>query len=287
MPKGGGKVGRQEGYKMTNIEVLCPVGHGKMKAKRCKKNITFKDVNIDYIEENFICPSCNLEIADKKQIANTQKAISNAYRLEVGLLSGDQIKQLRKKYKLTQKSLANKMTVGIASIKRWEGGVIQSKSMDKALRNVFWNHDREFNFTGNRELFIPRINLVLIKFEERLGIKLLLKRDKLLYAAKYLWYADMIAHRDIGKSMTGATYAALPYGPQLNNYRDLIDIIKQSDISEAEPLSVEENKIIKVISSIFPEKQLVYNAAHRERIWKSKSMGQIIPYSESSELTEL
>ena len=195
--------------------------------------------------------------------------------------------ELRKKYKLTQKSLANQMTVGIASIKRWEGGIIQSKPMDKVLRNVFWNKERDFNFTGNRELFIPRIKLVLMQFEEKLGIKLLLKGDRFLYAAKYLWYADMTAHRDIGKSMTGATYAALPYGPQLNNYRDLIGTIGQSDISEAEPLSVEENKIIKVMSTIFPKKQRIYDAAHREQIWKSKSIGQIIPYSDSSDLTEL
>ncbi|MCP4351697.1 MAG: hypothetical protein GY795_40035 [Desulfobacterales bacterium] len=30
--------------------------------------------------------------------------------------------------------IAEKMAVGIASIKRWEGGLIQTRSMDKALR---------------------------------------------------------------------------------------------------------------------------------------------------------
>ena len=272
---------------MANNEILCPVGHGKMKKQTCKKDITFKNIGISYIEENFICSTCKIEVSNKKQIANCQKAIADTYRLKVGLLSGEEIVKLRNKYKLTQKTLANKMTVGIASIKRWEGGVIQSKSMDKALRNVFWNHERDFNFTGNRELFIPRIKLVLKHFESILDVKLLLKGDNLLHAAKYLWYADMVAHRDIGKSMTGATYAALPYGPQLNNYRDLIDTIKQSDSSEAEPLSVEENKIIKVISTIFPKKRMAYDAAHREHVWKSKSIGQIIPYSDSSDLTEI
>ena len=279
--------GIMEGNQMEEKNILCPIGHGKMTPTASRKEITFRDVNVNYIEENYICPSCKLEIATQEQIANTQKAISDAYRSEVGLLSGEEIKQFRKKYKLTQKSLANKMTVGIASIKRWEGGVVQSKSMDKALRNVFWNHDRDYNFTGNRELFIPRIKLVLKEFEKKLAVKLLVKGDNLLHAAKYLWYADMVAHRDIGKSMTGATYAALPYGPQLNNYRDLIDTIKKSDTSEAEPLSVEENKIIKVISTIFPQKNLVFNAAHREQIWKNKSIGQIIPYSESCDLAEL
>lgn len=34
----------------------------------------------------------------------------------------------------------------------------------------------------------------------------------MLYAAKYLWYADMVAFRDLGRSITGASYAALPMG---------------------------------------------------------------------------
>ena len=272
---------------MANTENLCPLGHGVMALETNNKVIIFKDIEINYTEENYVCASCKLEVANKKQVANTQKEISDAYRTKVGLLSGKEIKQLRARYHLTQKSLANKMTIGIASVKRWEGGVIQSKSMDKALRNVFWNHNRDFNFTGNRELFIPRIKLVLQQFKTKLGVKLLLKGDKLLFAAKYLWYADMVAHRDLGKSMTGATYAALPYGPQLNNYHELIDTIKQSDISEAEPLSIEENKIIKIISTIFPQEKMIYNAAHRERIWKNKSIGQIIPYSESNDLAEL
>jgi len=272
---------------MANHKTQCPAGHGNMDLRKSKKDINFRDINISYLEENYICSSCKLEIATKEQIANTQKTISDNYRSEIGLLSGEEIKQYRKKYKFTQKSLANKMTVGIASIKRWEGGVIQSKSMDKALRSVFWNKERDYNFTGNRDLFIPRIKLVLKQFEAKLGKRLLLKGDKLLYAAKYLWYADMIAHRDIGKSMTGATYAALPYGPQLNNYQDLIDTIKKSDASESEPLSVDENKIIKIISKNFPQERMAYDAAHREQIWKNKSIGEIIPYSDSSDLTEL
>ena len=59
--------------------------------------------------------------------------MSDAYRSKVGLLSGSEIKQFRKKFNLTQESLAKKMTVGVASIKRWEGGIIQSKSMDNAF----------------------------------------------------------------------------------------------------------------------------------------------------------
>ena len=58
---------------------------------------------------------------------------------------------------------------------------------------------------------------------------LLRPTDRLLYAAKYLWYANMVAFRETGQGiMTGATYAALPYGPQLNNYADLVDLIREA-----------------------------------------------------------
>ena len=73
---------------------------------------------------------------------------------------------------------------------------------------------------------------MLKEFESVLGKHILRKNDKMLFAAKYLWYADMVAHRETGESLTGSTYAALPYGPQLNNYKDLIQDIIEADESE-------------------------------------------------------
>jgi len=106
----------------------------------------------------------------------------------------------------------------------------------------------------------------------------------MLFAAKYLWYADMVAFRDLGESMTGSTYAVLPYGPQLNNYRDLIDEIKNADGLMVKPLTQEEKRVIKKIAMTFPEEQMVYDAAHREIIWRRRGAWAIIPYSDSAEL---
>ena len=84
--------------------------------------------------------------------------------------------------------------------------------------------------------------------------------------------------------MTGSTYAALPYGPQLNNYRDLIDDIIKADESKAEPLTPEERRIITRIAMTFSRERMVYDAAHKEKIWKKQPNGAIIPYTDSSEL---
>ena len=272
---------------MNKVLMNCPNGHGKMVIRNTRKKMTFRGINIIVPSEHYVCTVCDLEASTVDQTAAVQKAISDAYRKAVNLLTGKEIVEKRKNLTLTQEALAKKMNVGIASIKRWEGGTIQSKSMDQALRIALEGKSVGDSYTGNRMFSIPRIKLVLNQFESLLGRRILKKDDKMLFAAKYLWYADMIAHRETGESMTGSTCAALPYGPQLNNYKDLIDDIMKANESRVEPLSTEEKRIINRIAIKFPRDKMVYDAAHKETIWKKQPRGAIIPYTDSAKLTEI
>jgi len=258
-----------------------------MVAKKVKEKITFRGSTLMVPVEQYVCPECGIKAGTVKQTAEVQKAMADAYRKTVGLLTGNEIVEGRKKLNLTQDALAKRMNVGIASIKRWEGIAIQSKSMDTALRTALKGQTVGDFCTGNRTFSIPRIKLVLKEFETVLAKKILKKDDKMLFAAKYLWYADMAAHRELGQSMTGSTYAALPYGPQLNNYRDLVDDIMKAEEASTEPLSAEEKKIITRIAMKFPREKTIYAAAHREKIWEQQPKGAIIPYTDSGELTEI
>lgn len=269
---------------MKEVRMKCPDGHGEMRMKKVKKKVTFRGVNFVVPVEEYVCTVCGAEAGTPQQTAAIQKTISGAYRRAVSMLTGDEIVEKRKKLKLTQEALAKRMNVGIASIKRWEGGTIQSKSMDHALRIALGDKAVGDSCTGNRAFSIPRIKLVLKEFESILGRHILKKNDRMLFAAKYLWYADMVAHRETGESMTGSTYAALPYGPQLNNYKDLIDDIIGADEAKPEPLSAEEKRIISRIAIKFSQERMVYDAAHKEKIWKIQPNGAIIPYTDSSEL---
>jgi len=272
---------------MKEVIMDCPSGHGKMVLRKAKKLMTFRGVKIIVPIEQYRCTVCGVEAGTVNQTARIQKTIADAYRRAVNLLTGEEIVEKRKKLNLTQEALAKRMNVGIASIKRWEGGTIQSKSMDHALRIALGGQSVGDSCTGNRAFSIPRIKLVLKEFESILGKHILKKNDKMLFAAKYLWYADMVAHRETGESMTGATYAALPYGPQLNNYKDLIEDIMKAGESKAEALSPEEKRIITRIALKFPEERMAYDAAHKEKIWKKQPNGAIIPYTDSVELTGL
>ena len=263
----------------------CPNGHENVAKKKMSKRLTFRGEEIVIPIEAFVCPTCSVEFGNVDQMAEAQKAIAEAYRKKAGLLTGREIVARRNRLGLTQEDLAKRMNVGIASIKRWETGAIQSKSMDRALRLAFEGQMTGDSCTGNRTISLARIKIVLKAFESLLGRTLLKRGDRLLYPAKYLWYADMLNFRETGQGLTGATYAALPQGPQLNNYRELIGEIMKANEKEADPLSKEETRVIAKVASRFPTNQSVYKGVHQEVIWKEKPHGAIIPYSDSDRLT--
>ena len=264
----------------------CPKGHGPMAHKKIRKQKTFKGVDIEYSADAFVCSECGLEAGTVQSAGNIQRSIADAYRKKIGLLTGQEIRSLREVKELTQQQLADAMNVGIASIKRWETGMIQTKSMDHALRIQLQYTIRADSYTGNREISLPRIKLVSETFERTFRKRLLKSGDKLLFLAKYLWYADMLAFRQLGRGLTGASYAAMTYGPQLNNYRDLVKSIQESDVKDAEVLSREELRVIHQVADKFSDERQVYYAAHREKIWLESKMGALIPYSCANELSE-
>ncbi|MEF8943607.1 MAG: type II TA system antitoxin MqsA family protein [Desulfohalobiaceae bacterium] len=268
-------------------EMKCPACSNPMELKTLRKQTTIKGVTVEYVTEVFVCTECGLEAGTVQNAGEAQKAIADAYREKMGLLTGSEIKSLRKAKGMSQHQLARAMDVGIASIKRWETGMIQTRAMDAALRRQLQEDDCPDGYTGNREIDLARIKLVARTFEDILGKQLLKEDDRFLFLAKYLWYADMLAYRNLGRSLTGASYAAIPCGPQLNNYKDLLQPIKESDPQQAQELSDEELRIIHRVAEQFPDEEQIYQAAHRERIWQESRMGALIPYSSAQDLQKI
>jgi len=272
---------------MKQETMPCPKGHRTMVARSSNKTMAYRGIEVGYRAKYYRCTQCGIEAATVEQTSVMQKAIADAYRAKTSLLTGGEIVEGRKKLKLTQQALADRMQIGVASLKRWEGSIIQSRSMDRMLREALAGRICGDPYTGNRPFSIPRVRLVLKHFEAILGRKIMKKNDKMLFAAKYLWYADMTAFRKTGEGITGATYAALPFGPQMNNYRELIDDIRRAGDTDAEPLSEEEKGIIVGIAQRFPQDQMVYDASHREVVWKEKAVGSLIPYSDAARFKEI
>ncbi len=265
----------------------CPIDNAKMHIKSIKKETSVKSESITYQYNTYVCDECGIEVGTIEQTAKIQKIIADAYRRKVGLLTGEEIKSQRKKLGLSQKGLADKAGIGIASIKRWENGIIQTKAMNSALKAALIGKRTGNVYTGNRTFSLSRIKLVANEFENETGMVFLEDGDMMLFDAKYFFYADMVAYHRLGKGLSGATYAALPHGPQLDNYKELVSIIRESDETKAEPLTEEEKRIITRVAVTFPKKQMIMDAVHREKVWKNKRIGAQIPYSHAWHLTEI
>jgi len=265
----------------------CPNNH-EMRLERKISEATFRGLRVSFPSEHYFCPTCKIEVSNFTQADKNQRALSDAYRKTKGLLTSAEIRKARQRLGWTQEQLAKALGVGIASVKRWEGVHIQTKSMDNLLRGLFEIEDTSPNiYDGNRKLSLPRIKLVLKLFAQTLGRELLKNSGRMLYPAKYLWYADMVSFRDLGQSITGATYAALPYGPQLNNYKDLVQPIIRAEEREADPLEPQEVRIIEKVAARFPTNRSIYDAVHSEEIYKNRSIGELIPYTDAERLKNI
>lgn len=84
--------------------------------------------------EAMVCPKCGFQILTEEQSAAYTIAIADAYRTAHGLLTTDELKDARTRMRMSQRELARFLRVGIASVKRWEAGLIQDEAMDQLIR---------------------------------------------------------------------------------------------------------------------------------------------------------
>ena len=193
--------------------------------------------------------------------ANLRK-IRNEYRRLNGLLLDYNIKQIREKYKLSQKDFAFLLGMGEVTITRYESKSIHDKSQDQLIRNAA-NPELFLEIVkANKEKFIEEYNLekynkIIAIIEENiinnyveLGykrrdfpkdlvgnqelniekicgvIKVFSNRIKTLTKtklAKLLWYADFLSFNKYGKGITGLTYCHLPYGAVPFLYEEILN----------------------------------------------------------------
>jgi len=78
-------------------QMNCPKGHGAMEEKNIERSLLFKGITVNIIEDAFVCPVCKLSAGTVKSAGKIQQTIAEAYRKQTGLLTGEEIKRLRKK----------------------------------------------------------------------------------------------------------------------------------------------------------------------------------------------
>jgi putative zinc finger/helix-turn-helix YgiT family protein len=88
----------------------------------------------------FTCADCGFETMDPAEKDALVHATWAAYRQGHGLLTPEAIMRFRKELGLTQEAFADYLGVGVASVKRWEKGLVQDKAMDELIRSKMELH---------------------------------------------------------------------------------------------------------------------------------------------------
>jgi putative zinc finger/helix-turn-helix YgiT family protein len=84
--------------------------------------------------EAMTCNRCGAHVLNDEQSAAYTVAISDAYRVKHGMLTSSDLRDARARLGLSHAAFARFLEVGVASVKRWEAGLIQDEANDRLIR---------------------------------------------------------------------------------------------------------------------------------------------------------
>lgn len=282
-----------------------------------KKSYTYRG-NEYIIEESIkICPICGEEVClnmDDVEKDTFFKTIYNKY-LEQFNLSIGSFREIRKKYNLSQEQFSKVLGWSKKTINRYENN-------QSIPQGEYLNLYKKLNSSDNEILKIlnsrkEKISLIeykniLSKLQFKYSYKdcnmiLSILKDNKLYLTqlmKYLFACDFLSYKKYDKSISSFKYAALPHGPVVNDYKELINYLIQNSYIKIEVLD-ETNYLIvsnyEIDEDLFDKQEVAIlneiktkfkgktskdlsNWSHDFIGWKNTNTSSIINYEYAKEL---
>jgi putative zinc finger/helix-turn-helix YgiT family protein len=81
-----------------------------------------------------VCAACGEQLGSDAQDKQVLDAVHAEYRSQMDFLTPERIREIRKRYRLSQKSLAALLGMSEATINRYEQGGLQDPAHDTAIR---------------------------------------------------------------------------------------------------------------------------------------------------------
>jgi HTH-type transcriptional regulator/antitoxin MqsA len=118
---------------MTN----CPICNGNVEYTTKPVNYNYKNHSRTINQSGHYCSQCNESFLSPKDLKATKKEITDFQRSVDNLLTTDELKKIRKKFKLTQEDAALLFGGGIRAFHKYETAeATQSKPLDILLRLI-------------------------------------------------------------------------------------------------------------------------------------------------------
>lgn len=193
--------------------------------------------------------------------------VYNAYRAKHHILSLEEIKETREKYGLSAVKMSEILGFGPNSYGLYERGEIPSLANSKLLKlasdpESFFQlvNDWEIDNAGTKSKLLEKVNKMIdeesetdflenylignSQFSELTGYRkpsLSRLKEMVVFFAhkvpsyktkmnKLLFYADFLCFRELGVSMSGARYKAIPYGPVPDKFQTLFENLAETDV---------------------------------------------------------
>ncbi len=246
-----------------------------------------KATNFDVRGETFrfqvpvkVCPSCGT--TEVEEGVDPAEIAFGEYRKRKGLLTPEEIKGIRKRFRLSQKSLAALLGMSEATVNRYEGGGLQDEAHDQAIRACQdptvvqdllkrrgdrlspWQRRRVLKALES-EAEPPRAGITLSgKFHgmpkevsPTTGYR---EFDYLRYVAVVVWlcrhlefvsatslnkllfYVDFLHFKSEAVSLTGAAYRRVQHGPVPAAYGDLQQLMELHRFIEVEEVQYQNGR---------------------------------------------
>jgi len=267
---------------------------------RDRETFEIRGVPIEVEVQYYKCSECEEEFEEHISGYDPLDEAYREYRRRQGMLQPEKIKQVRKKYGLTQGEMSKILGWGSATLSRYENGALQDEAHERMLRLVIEPRNLLCLIAETPDVLSEEKKSRLLKesysfkliYEERYGdyeendLSGYRKQDlaKFLHAIlffckegvsktklnKLLFYADFKHFKEYAVPITGTRYAHIPFGPAPDKYSlYFAALIEDGDIRVEEIIYSEGvgEKFFSVYQpdlSLFSDSELKILAAVRE-----------------------
>ncbi len=207
------------------------------KKKKVNENYSFRNKDFKVKETKMYCSICGNEVCS----LNLDKDLENIYNGYLNLygLSLDSFIKIRKSLNLSQELFAYGLRWSKKSIIRYENREeIPSVEYLNTYKRLKENKDYFLDILRlnkddiEEDIYYKIINKINLNvdYKSRNTILYLLKGSKLymMQILKCLFACDFLSYKNKSHAITSFKYAKLPYGPVVDNYKIIFDIMAKS-----------------------------------------------------------
>ncbi len=208
----------------------------KLKKQQMQFSPEVKGIAVDVVVEAMVCQECKTPVMDASMMNELRKATADKYRADHGLLTSSEIRHYRKILGMSQQAFARYLSIGRASIKRWETYYVQDLVQDEHIRlkcdkayaelnylDVYWKTHKPDIFSGNKKFNLQIFKNVALYLVEQ-------TKETIIILNKLHYFMDFLHYKNFGESLTGARYVPLKYGPCPDQFRTLYEGLENSGV---------------------------------------------------------